>query len=69
MPIYEYRCKSCERSFETLRSFSQKDEPTNCPSCGTTTKMRLLSLTAAISHGEGGDCGWDASANACARPG
>ena len=71
MPIYEYRCKSCERSFETLRGFSQKDEPTACPACGTPTQTRLLSVIAATSHGEsdGGDCGWDAGAAACVRPG
>jgi putative FmdB family regulatory protein len=67
MPIYEYRCKSCQQSFETLRGFSQKDELTPCPMCGTPTKTRLLSLTAATSHGE--SCGWDAGANACVRPG
>jgi putative FmdB family regulatory protein len=32
MPVYEYRCRSCDHQFETQQSFS--DEPlTVCPSC------------------------------------
>ncbi|MGO8871573.1 MAG: FmdB family zinc ribbon protein [Acidimicrobiales bacterium] len=33
MPTYEYRCDSCERSFDVVQSFH--DEPlTECPTCG-----------------------------------
>jgi putative FmdB family regulatory protein len=33
MPLYEYRCKSCENVFELRQKFS--DEPaSSCPSCG-----------------------------------
>ncbi|MCX6369545.1 MAG: zinc ribbon domain-containing protein [Armatimonadetes bacterium] len=56
MPIYEYRCKSCQQSFETLRSFSQKDEPTPCPECGVPTKARLLSMVAARVASDSGGC-------------
>ncbi|MBB6049249.1 FmdB family zinc ribbon protein [Armatimonas rosea] len=64
MPIYEYRCKPCERSFETLRTLSQKDEPTPCPSCGTPTKTRLLSMVAAHVSADGaGACATSAALN------
>ena len=46
MPIYEYKCKSCETSFEALRSM-RDESPASCPRCGGGETMRLLSLFAA----------------------
>jgi putative FmdB family regulatory protein len=41
MPIYEYRCKSCEHEFETLvRSGSTPQ----CAKCGSEELERVLSL-------------------------
>ena len=31
MPIYEYRCRSCDRPFETLVTATR---PPACPGCG-----------------------------------
>ncbi|MBI3391952.1 MAG: zinc ribbon domain-containing protein [Nitrospirae bacterium] len=43
MPIYEYRCKSCQYSFEALvRAWSDSEE-TDCPICGSKETERLLS--------------------------
>jgi putative FmdB family regulatory protein len=44
MPIYEYRCKSCDTVFEELVSASAKAPP--CPSCGTKNPTRLYSTFA-----------------------
>lgn len=33
MPLYEYRCKSCDHQFEIQQSFSD-DALTECPECG-----------------------------------
>ncbi len=46
VPIYEYKCKSCDNKFETLRSM-RDDSPASCPTCGGEETMRLLSLFAA----------------------
>ena len=43
MPIYEYRCSSCQREFELRRSFSEVDSPAACPTCGS-PGQRLLSV-------------------------
>ena len=33
MPTYEYRCDSCDKTFDVVQSFH--DDPlTNCPTCG-----------------------------------
>ena len=42
MPIYEYRCKSCDVRFEEFLSSSEKPSPP-CPACGSETVERLMS--------------------------
>ena len=42
MPIYEYRCESCEQTLEALQRMS--DEPLKlCPSCGKETLSKMVS--------------------------
>lgn len=43
MPIYEYRCRSCESAFELL---VRSNTVPRCPTCGTTELEKLLSLPA-----------------------
>ncbi len=52
MPIYEYRCEACERRFEVLTSFSDRDRAHACPSCESVRTRVLVSSFAAIG-GEG----------------
>ena len=47
MPVYEFRCKSCERTFEHLiRSMSAKEEIA-CPFCQGSDVEKTLSVFAA----------------------
>jgi putative FmdB family regulatory protein len=48
MPIYGYRCKKCDDSFQTL--VRSGDEPV-CPSCGGVELEQQLSLIASASKG------------------
>jgi putative FmdB family regulatory protein len=48
MPIYEYRCKSCEHEFETL--VRGRATP-KCAACGSEDLERVLSLPAVNSEG------------------
>jgi putative FmdB family regulatory protein len=41
MPLYEYTCGTCLNRFEKLRSFSQMDDPTPCPDCGSESRRQL----------------------------
>jgi putative FmdB family regulatory protein len=42
MPLYEYKCGSCQKTFEVIQKFS--DTPlTSCPDCGQTVE-KLMSL-------------------------
>ena len=52
MPIYEYRCPSCNFQKEHLQKMS--DEPlTICPSCGVTGYTKLMSAAGFQLKGSG----------------
>lgn len=51
MPMYEYRCQSCNHQFELRQKFS--DAPaTECPQCGGKIE-KLISQTAFSLKGSG----------------
>jgi putative FmdB family regulatory protein len=64
MPIYEYRCIDCDRSFEAF--VRPGDGGTNCPDCHSSKLTREMSTFAA--RGRNGD-GADAVAAAMANSG
>ena len=49
MPLYEYLCEDCERSFERLSSFAGADDAP-CPSCGGADTRRLLSVIGGLGN-------------------
>lgn len=53
MPLYEYRCKSCDTRFEARRSMADADEPVACPD-GHEGAQRLLAVFAATGRAGGG---------------
>lgn len=53
MPIYEYRCASCDSKFDKRLSMALADSRVNCPDCGGDAR-RLLSVFAAFRKSEGG---------------
>jgi putative FmdB family regulatory protein len=65
MPIYEYRCKQCEREFE--KYIPAAGTQVACPACASEQVMRKLSVfglkaagalqPSAMSGGGGGCCG------------
>jgi putative FmdB family regulatory protein len=50
MPIYEYRCAGCDRSFEAF--VRPGDDSTQCPHCHSSKLTRELSTFAARSNGD-----------------
>ena len=48
MPIYEYRCKSCEPEFEALVRASSTPK---CAECGSEDLERVMSLPSVNSEG------------------
>jgi putative FmdB family regulatory protein len=55
MPIYEYRCEKCQHEFERL-SFKSDEEKIECPECGKTKVVRILSATNFMSGSGSGAC-------------
>ncbi|MER5808884.1 zinc ribbon domain-containing protein [Streptomyces sp. NPDC002033] len=58
MPRYEYRCRTCDDTFEISRPMAQSGEPADCPA-GHADTVKLLSAVAV-----GGSSGAPASAPA-----
>lgn len=50
MPLFDFRCRQCESTFESLvRPASYGDPPTTCPDCGGQDLERLLASFAVSS--------------------
>jgi putative FmdB family regulatory protein len=47
MPLYEYRCERCGKSFEMLRRMQDADRELQCPDCKSEEVERLLSTFSA----------------------
>lgn len=65
MPLYEYRCRSCDHRFEVLQRMGENGDGLICPECGESHPARQLSTFASGSSssspgafaGSGGGCG------------
>lgn len=53
MPLYEYRCRDCEATFELRRSMAEANDPAPCPS-GHVNSVKLLSVFASVGASTGG---------------
>lgn len=45
MPIFEFRCLSCQELFEYLQMGSDDNVETKCPKCGAEAFERVMSST------------------------
>jgi putative FmdB family regulatory protein len=58
MPLYEYHCRNCDRSFEMLRRMTDDDTDVRCPHCGSDQVERELSAFASFApDGSGASSG------------
>ena len=64
MPIYEYKCNTCDKKFETLVMGGSMPE---CPSCDSQDLVRLMSACGFISRssGPGGETTIKSSGSSC----
>jgi len=61
VPLYEFRCKSCDDTFEVRRSMAESNDPASCPA-GHDNAVRLLSVFASVGASAGGSSAPVASA-------
>ena len=62
MPLYEYRCRTCDETFERRRPMSESSAPAEC-TAGHVDSVRLLSVFANV-----GASGASSSPSAAAAP-
>ena len=55
MPIYEYNCKKCNASFESLIR-TKSDTPAKCPKCGASDISKAFSAFAVSVHSHSSEC-------------
>ena len=66
MPIYEYRCADCDRSFEALVRAGHHDQA-ECPAChGAHLKREMSVFAARVGNGNGAAAAQEAVANGAA---
>ena len=72
MPIYDYQCKECGKTYDVFHKVKEVAEDVVCPSCGSTSHTRLLSAPSfsmgtqkdsAPACGDGGCCGGSCGLN------
>lgn len=69
MPLYEYRCATCDERFDLIRRWMEADKPAECPSCKTETGQRALAAPAPT-PGSGSSGGFStASSGGCSPRG
>lgn len=54
MPIYEYACQDCDRSFEELVLRRSDEDEVRCPKCKGKRVSKKMSRPAAARSGGGG---------------
>ncbi len=60
MPIYEYKCDRCDKTFECL-VFSGEEDDVACPDCGERDVRRQMSSPSIFSSKGIGSCAAPAS--------
>jgi putative FmdB family regulatory protein len=68
LPIYEYRCESCSKTFDLLTRFAERDVAQVCPACESTRTRVLVSSFAFAGAGDSSsalDLGSGESAGGC----
>jgi putative FmdB family regulatory protein len=48
MPLYDRRCSSCDELFEVSCKIAEKEDPHECPHCGSIDGEWMLSISNAI---------------------
>ena len=48
MPLYEYRCKTCESTFEVLQSLNESDDELACPQCDSSDTAKVFAPFASL---------------------
>jgi putative FmdB family regulatory protein len=59
MPMYDYRCTECGKTYDIYHKTREVAEDVVCPACGSTAHKRLMSA-ASVSMGHSSSPSFDA---------
>ena len=45
MPVYDYRCNDCGKTYDVYHKVREIKEDVVCPSCGSASHKKLMSVT------------------------
>lgn len=65
MPIFEYKCKKCNKVFEELILLSSSDNVIACPKCGSKDLIKLFSNFGSNVSEESSDLDLGSSPSSC----
>lgn len=65
MPLYEFRCDSCQHVIERLCRVGSNGKGLKCPECGGSKLRRLMSVFSARTKGESGTTSVGSSCSSC----
>ena len=52
MPLYEYRCDACGKSFEKMTAFAHTAQIPECPHCGSPqTRKKISTFSSRVASG------------------
>ncbi len=70
MPTYEYQCTDCGSKFEVRASIKEREKglKPDCPACGSTRAVPVLSVVAIGSGRAAGWSGCGSGPGCCAPP-
>ena len=69
MPIYEFSCSTCDRSFEELVRSAEATSEVVCPKCGSQHVRRKISLFASKTNTVGAFAGASSASSAACSTG
>lgn len=67
MPVFEYKCKKCEVSYEVLHKSSENKDDVHCPNCNSPEHIKLISSFSSVMGSSGSDAG-SCSTGSCGLP-
>lgn len=53
MPIYDYQCSDCKKTYDVFHKVREVEEDIVCPSCNSTKHVRLISAPSISMKGGG----------------
>jgi putative FmdB family regulatory protein len=53
MPIYDYQCSDCKKTYDVFHKVREVEEDIVCPSCNSSKHVRLISAASITMKGSG----------------